>query len=61
MIVAPNFADLEGLAHGFGERSSQYPEGVRTAKQIHIVMRRRSSTTKLGQRLCFQPFAFWFA
>ncbi len=37
MIAAPNFADLEamGLVHGFGERSSTYPEGVRTAKQIH--------------------------
>lgn len=37
MITAPNFADLEaaGLVHGFGERSSVYPEGVKTAKQIH--------------------------
>lgn len=37
MIIAPNFADLEasGLRHGFGERSSRYPEGIRTARQIH--------------------------
>jgi YfiH family protein len=35
MIVAANFADLEGLVHGFGERSSTYPEGITTAKQIH--------------------------
>ncbi len=37
MIQAPNFGDLEvlGLIHGFGERSSTYPEGIRTAKQIH--------------------------
>lgn len=37
MIIAPNLADLEplGLVHGFGERSSTYPEGIRTAKQIH--------------------------
>ena len=37
MITAPNFADLEclGFVHGFGERSSSYPEGIRTAKQIH--------------------------
>lgn len=37
MIAAPNFSDLEGegLVHGFGQRSSTYPEGVRTAKQIH--------------------------
>jgi hypothetical protein len=35
MITAPNFADLEGLLHGFGERLSTYPEGVTTAKQIH--------------------------
>ncbi len=37
MITAPNFAGLEelGLVHGFGERSSTCPEGIRTAKQIH--------------------------
>jgi polyphenol oxidase len=35
MIRAANFADLEGLVHGFGERASQYPEGIITAKQIH--------------------------
>ena len=37
MIEAPNFADLgsAGLIHGFGERASVYPEGVKTAKQIH--------------------------
>ena len=37
MIQAPNFADLAalGLVHGFGERSSTYPEGIRTVKQIH--------------------------
>ena len=43
MITAANFADLEGLVHGFGERSSTYPEGITTAKQIHsaIVAERR--------------------
>src|ERR1700735_3677963 len=35
MIVAANFADLEGFVHGFGERSSTYPEGITTTKQIH--------------------------
>jgi polyphenol oxidase len=40
VITAPNFADLEGLAHGFGDRSSiypaeLYPEGIVTAKQTH--------------------------
>lgn len=35
MITATNFADMAGLVHGFGERSSAYPEGVITAKQIH--------------------------
>jgi YfiH family protein len=37
LITAPNFVDLEqlGLVHGFGERSSTFPEGIRTAKQIH--------------------------
>jgi YfiH family protein len=37
VIQAPNFGDLEalGLVHGFGERSSAYPEGITTAKQIH--------------------------
>lgn len=35
MITAANFADLDGLVHGFGERSSVYPEGITTAKQIH--------------------------
>jgi polyphenol oxidase len=37
MITAPNFADLEplGLVHGFGERTSVYPDGIKTARQIH--------------------------
>ena len=35
MIIAANFADLDGLVHGFGERSSTYPEGIKTVKQIH--------------------------
>jgi hypothetical protein len=35
MITAANFSDLEGFVHGFGERSSTYPEGITTAKQIH--------------------------
>jgi hypothetical protein len=35
VITAPNFADLEGLAHGFGECSSNYPDGIVVAKQIH--------------------------
>ena len=35
MITADNFADLDGLVHGFGERSSTYPDGITTAKQIH--------------------------
>ncbi len=35
MITAANFADLDGLVHGFGERSSTYPEGITTARQIH--------------------------
>ncbi len=35
MISAANFADLDGLVHGFGERSSSYPEAITTAKQIH--------------------------
>jgi YfiH family protein len=35
MIVAANLADLDRLVHGFGERSSTYPEGITTAKQIH--------------------------
>ena len=35
MISAANFADLDGLVHGFGERSSSYPDGIKTVKQIH--------------------------
>jgi len=37
MIIAPNFVDLEdiGLVHGFGDRSTAYPQGITTAKQIH--------------------------
>jgi polyphenol oxidase len=35
MITAPNFADLEWLVHGFGLRSSLYPEDILTARQIH--------------------------
>ncbi len=35
MITSANFADLEGLVHGFGERSSAYRDGIITAKQIH--------------------------
>jgi len=40
VIKAPNFADLEclGLMHGFGERSSTYPEGITTAKQVHSAL-----------------------
>jgi YfiH family protein len=35
MITAPNFLDLEWLDHGFGERDSTVPAGVRTIKQVH--------------------------
>jgi polyphenol oxidase len=35
MINAPNFADLKGLIHGFGLRSSVYPSQIVTAKQVH--------------------------
>jgi len=35
MILAANFEDLEWLEHGFGERSSELPEGIRTVRQIH--------------------------
>jgi len=40
VIKAPNFADLEslGLVHGFGDRSSTYPEGITTAKQVHSAL-----------------------
>jgi purine-nucleoside/S-methyl-5'-thioadenosine phosphorylase / adenosine deaminase len=50
MISAANFADLDGLVHGFGERSSTYPEGITTAKQIHsaIVQNARSVMGKNG-------------
>ncbi len=35
MITAPNFAGIEDLVHGFGLRSSAYPEPIVTTKQIH--------------------------
>lgn len=35
MIQAANFVDLDWLKHGFGERDSVLPEGIRTVKQIH--------------------------
>jgi len=35
VIQAPNFADLEWLDHGFGQRDSAMPAGIRTVKQIH--------------------------
>lgn len=35
MIQAPNFSDLDWLDHGFGQRDSVLPEGIRTVKQIH--------------------------
>ena len=35
MISAPNFADLKGLIHGFGLRSSTYSAEIVTAKQVH--------------------------
>jgi YfiH family protein len=35
MIRAANFLDLEWLEHGFGERGSVLPVGIRTVKQIH--------------------------
>lgn len=51
MITAANFADLDGLVHGFGERSSSYPEGIITAKQIHsaIVKNARGVMGKDGR------------
>jgi hypothetical protein len=44
MITAANFADLEGLVHGFGERSSTYPERIITAKQIHSAIVKNASS-----------------
>lgn len=35
MIKAPVFAELDWLEHGFGERGSVLPKGIRTVKQIH--------------------------
>jgi polyphenol oxidase len=35
MIKAANFLDLEWLDHGFGQRDSVLPEGIRMVKQIH--------------------------
>ena len=35
MIRAPNLLDIEWLEHGFGERDSALPAGIRTVKQIH--------------------------
>ncbi len=35
IIVAPNLAELKGLIHGFGLRSSIYPPEIVTAKQVH--------------------------
>ncbi len=35
MIRAANFLDLEWLEHGFGERDSVLPVGIRTVRQIH--------------------------
>lgn len=35
MIKAANLTDLDWLEHGFGERGSVMPEGIRTVKQIH--------------------------
>lgn len=35
MIQAANLLDLEWLEHGFGDRDSAPPEGVRTVRQIH--------------------------
>jgi polyphenol oxidase len=51
MISAANFADLDGLVHGFGERSSSYPEGITTAKQIHsaIVKNARGGIGSIGE------------
>jgi len=45
MIVAANFADLDALVHGFGERSSAYPEEIRTAKQIHSAIVKEAQGT----------------
>jgi len=51
MIAAANFADLDGLLHGFGERSSTYPAAITTAKQIHsaIVKNAIGSAGSIGE------------
>ena len=35
MVTAPNLAQLEWMVHGFGTRTSQYPPGIITLRQIH--------------------------
>jgi polyphenol oxidase len=46
MIRAANLVDLDWLEHGFGERDSTPPAGVRTVRQIHsaIVLDAATST-----------------
>ncbi|MDE3194977.1 MAG: peptidoglycan editing factor PgeF [Acidobacteriota bacterium] len=35
MLRAPNLSQFEWLTHGFGQRDSDYPEGIATPQQIH--------------------------
>ena len=35
MVKAPNLAQLEWMVHGFGTRTSEYPPGIITLRQIH--------------------------
>jgi len=48
MITAPNFEGIEGLVHGFGLRSSTYPEPIVTAKQIHSAVVQDAAAGPLG-------------
>jgi YfiH family protein len=35
MLTAPNLVQFPWLAHGFGDRHSEYPAGIATLRQVH--------------------------
>ena len=52
MITAPNLENIPGLVHGFGDRNSTYPPGIRTARQIHSgIVLDATGTIKEGDAL----------
>ncbi len=49
IVTAPNFAGIDGLVHGFGQRDSVWPPGVTLVKQIHSDIVWDAGTLRYGE------------